>query len=93
MAYQKKTLRKMQPVTRKYAKLINDLELIVKRSKRIMEELQDIELNSSALINMNKPNPILDDPIIQNDDQPELWPDDSKTDDFRFLRNGEDHRI
>ena len=49
MAYRKATLRKMPPVTRKYARLLNDLESVLRRGKNMVEEVSRLELDSRAL--------------------------------------------
>ena len=49
MAFRKATLRKMPPVTRKYARLLNDLDSVLRRGKNVVEEIQRIELDSRAL--------------------------------------------
>ena len=51
MAYRKKTLRSMSPVTRKVARLIGELDSISRRLKNIIPELQRLELDSRALRN------------------------------------------
>jgi len=47
--YRKATLRRMSPTTRKYAKLLNDLDSVLRRSKNMVEEIQRLELDSRAL--------------------------------------------
>lgn len=49
MAFRKSTLRKMPPVTRKYAKLLNELDSVLRRGKNLVEEIQRLELDSRAL--------------------------------------------
>ena len=49
MAYRKATLRRMPPATRKYARLLNDLESVLRRGKNIVEEVSRLELDSRAL--------------------------------------------
>ena len=49
MAYRKATLRRMPPVTRKYAKLLGELESVVRRGKNMVEEIARLELDSRAL--------------------------------------------
>ena len=51
MGYRKSTLRKMMPVTRKYARLIGDLDSISRRAKNLRQEIEQIELDSRALAN------------------------------------------
>ncbi|GAI34584.1 unnamed protein product [marine sediment metagenome] len=49
MPYRKSTLRKMPPVTRKYAKLLGDLESVLRKGKNLVSELSRIEFESQAL--------------------------------------------
>ena len=49
MAYRKKTLRRMQPVTRRYARVLNDLDSVLRRLRNMTEEIGRIELDSRAL--------------------------------------------
>ncbi len=49
MPYRKSTLRRMHPVTRKYAKLLGELESVLRRGKNLVEEIQRLELDSRAL--------------------------------------------
>ena len=49
MPYRKATLRRMSPVTRKYAKLLGDLESVLRRGKNLVEDIQRLELDSKAL--------------------------------------------
>ncbi len=49
MAYRKSTLRKVPPVTRKYARLLGELESILRKGKNLVEELSRIEFESQAL--------------------------------------------
>ena len=51
MAFRKSTLRRMSPQTRKYARLLNDLESVLRRGKNMVEEIQCLELDSRALAN------------------------------------------
>ena len=54
MAYRKKTLRSMSPVTRKLARLIGEQESVARRLKNLIPEIQTLELDSRALNNINK---------------------------------------
>jgi len=47
--YRKATLRRMPPVTRKYAKLLGELESVLRRGKNLVEEISRLELDSRAL--------------------------------------------
>ena len=49
MPYRKTTLRRMSPVTRKYAKLLGELESVLRKGKNMVEEIQRLELDSRAL--------------------------------------------
>ncbi len=49
MAYRKITLRKMSKRTRQYARLLNDLESVLRRGKNLVEHIQRLELDSEAL--------------------------------------------
>ncbi|MCL0057756.1 hypothetical protein M1N05_01620 [Dehalococcoidales bacterium] len=49
MPYRKATLRRMPPVTRKYAKLLGELESVLRRGKNLVEEIARLELDSRAL--------------------------------------------
>ena len=51
MGYRKSTLRKMMPVTRKYARLISGLDSISRRLKNLRPEIEQMELDSRALAN------------------------------------------
>ena len=53
MAYRKRTLRGMSPVTRKTARLIGELESVTRRLKNIIPEIRSLELDSRALQSMN----------------------------------------
>jgi hypothetical protein len=39
----------MSPVTRKYAKLLGELESVLRKGKNMVEEVQRLELDSQAL--------------------------------------------
>ena len=47
--FRKATLRKMSPETRKYARLLNDLESVLRRGKNMVETISRLELDSRAL--------------------------------------------
>ena len=49
--YRKATLRKMSPSTRRYARLLNDLDSVLRRGKNMVEVIQRLELDSRALAN------------------------------------------
>ena len=54
MSYRKKTLRNMQPVTRRYARVLNDLDGIARRLKNLREDIARLELDSAALHNRQR---------------------------------------
>jgi len=54
MAYRKKTLRRMQPVTRRYARVLNDLDGVLRRLKNLTEDIARLELDSRALLNATR---------------------------------------
>lgn len=47
--FQNKTLRKLPPVTRKFAKDLIELERIVQRGKKLVWSLQDIEKQAGLI--------------------------------------------
>ena len=47
--YRKATLRKMSPQTRAYARLLNDLESVLRRGKNMVAKISSLELDSRAL--------------------------------------------
>ena len=49
--YKKKTLRHMQPITRRYARIINDLDGVLRRLRNLTEEVARLELDATALHN------------------------------------------
>ncbi|NVM26668.1 MAG: hypothetical protein HWN70_12240 [Desulfobacterales bacterium] len=49
MAYRKSTLRRMPPETRKYAKLLNELESVLRKGKNLTDHIARLELDSRAL--------------------------------------------
>ena len=49
IVFRKATLRKMPPETRKYARLLNDLESVLRRGKNMVETMSRLELDSRAL--------------------------------------------
>jgi hypothetical protein len=48
--YKKKTLRHMQRVTRRYARIINDLDSVLRRLRNLTEDIARLELDSTALL-------------------------------------------
>ena len=49
MVYRKATLRRMPPVTRKYARLLGRLDSVLRKGKNLVEEIARLELDSRAL--------------------------------------------
>jgi len=49
MAYKKKTLRRMQPITRRYARIINELNGILRKLGNLTEDIARLEADSRAL--------------------------------------------
>jgi len=49
MAYRKATLRRMPPVTRKYAKLLNEMDSVLRKGKNLVDQIARLELDSQAL--------------------------------------------
>jgi len=47
--YRKTTLRRMPPRTRQYARLLNELESVLRRGKNMVEHISRLELDSLAL--------------------------------------------
>ena len=52
--YKKKTLRHMQPITRRYARVINDLDGVARRLKNLTQDIARLELDSTALLNATR---------------------------------------
>jgi len=77
MAYTKNTLRKMTrtPETRKVAEAINDLEKGLRKIKRLLPVMQELEFHSKALKNGQHP-PVGDPPTASKD--LEIKPDKGK---------------
>jgi hypothetical protein len=49
MTYRRKTLRRMQPLTRRYARVLNELDSALRRLRNLTEEMARLELDSRAL--------------------------------------------
>jgi len=47
--YRKATLRRMPPVTRRYARLLGELDSVLRKGKNLVEEIARLELDSRAL--------------------------------------------
>ena len=50
MAYKKKTLRRMQHITRRYARILNDLDSVTRRLHNLTQDIGRLELDSTALL-------------------------------------------
>ena len=55
MAYRKRTLRSMTPVTRKLARLAGEAGSLERRLKNLVAEVQRLELDAKALENGQYP--------------------------------------
>jgi len=60
MAYRKRTLRRMSPVTRKYARLLGELESILRRAKNLTDEIARLEFDSKALAHTRERGAVTD---------------------------------
>ena len=69
MVYRKATLRKMPPVTRKYAKLLGELESVIRKGKNLVEEISRLELDSRALAHAKERKPATTLSMPQTDDE------------------------
>lgn len=58
----RKTLRKMSPVARKLAKMVNEVKSLERRLKNLIAVVESLELDSNALRN-TKGEPVNDKPI------------------------------
>ena len=58
--FRKSTLRRMPPVTRKYARLLNELDSITRRGKNLVEELTRQEMEARALANARERGAIIE---------------------------------
>ncbi len=56
MPYRKTTLRRMSPLTRKYARLLGELESVLRKGKNLVEEISRIEFESQALAHAKEPD-------------------------------------
>lgn len=54
MGFQKKTLRRLPPATRKFAKMVNEGESLVKRLKSLVDNMARLEMESQALWNQHQ---------------------------------------
>ena len=58
--YRKKTLRRMQPITRRYARHLNTLQGILKRLQNLTEDIARMESDSTALFNQREVAKLID---------------------------------
>ena len=54
MPTRKRTLRSLPEFTRNYYRLTDELESVLKRLKKLRPDIQTLELDSRALLNLNK---------------------------------------
>ncbi|MFO7773530.1 MAG: hypothetical protein R6V59_06310 [Dehalococcoidia bacterium] len=55
--YKKKTLRRMPAVTRRYARIINDLDSVTRRLKNLTDDISRLEFDSAALQTATRQDP------------------------------------
>lgn len=65
--FRSKTLRKMPPETRAFAKLLNELESVCRRGKNLVPKLERLERDSQALATAKGSKPIL--APVESDEQ------------------------
>ena len=70
MTYRKKTLRRMQPVTRRYARILNELDGVLRRLKNLTEEIARLESDSIALFRQRRQAG-----VEKSEDLEEIFPD------------------
>jgi hypothetical protein len=54
LTYRKKTIRRMSPITRRYAKILNELAGTLRKLKNLTEDIARIEADSKALYQREK---------------------------------------
>lgn len=54
MTYRKKTLRRMQPFTRRYARIINELDSVLRMLRSLTEDIARLESASTALFRQSR---------------------------------------
>jgi len=69
VSYRKSTLRRMPPVTRKYARLLGELDSVLRKGKNLVSEIAHLELDSRALANAKEKNSVTLS-MPQTDDEP-----------------------
>jgi len=62
VAFRKATLRRLPPVTRKYARLLGDLESVLRKGKNMVEEIARLEHDSRALVHARERGAIVEPP-------------------------------
>jgi len=70
MAYRKKTLRQMRPITRRYARILNELDGVLRRLKNLTEEIARLESDSTALFRQSRQAG-----VEKSEDLEEIFPD------------------
>jgi len=60
MVYRKTTLRRMPPVTRRYARLLGELESVLRKGKNLVEEIARLEHDSRALAHARERGAVID---------------------------------
>ena len=76
MSYRKKTLRRLPPVSRELARLIDDMTSLKRRAQILLVKVQDLEHDSRALAKAKQTNQPLITKEIQNLlTQGELFPE------------------
>ena len=69
--YKKKTLRRMQPITRRYARDLNSLQGILKRLQNLTQDIATLERDSAALyrsLDAAQPTEADTAPLFEEDD-------------------------
>jgi hypothetical protein len=54
LTYRKKTIRRMSPVTRRYAKILNEFAGTLRKLKNLTEDIARLEADSKALYQREK---------------------------------------
>jgi hypothetical protein len=54
LTYRKKTIRRMPPITRRHAKILNELAGTLRKLKNLTEDIARIEADSKALYQREK---------------------------------------
>jgi hypothetical protein len=72
MVYRKTTLRRMPPVTRKFARLLVQLDSVLRRGKNLVEEIARLEHDSRALANARERGAIIPEVLQHSLDKPDM---------------------